>query len=164
MNDIDTARSNPSRGSTADPGFATDHAGLRVMGLEECLRRVGASPVGRLAFPLDGEIAVLPVNHVLDGVDICFLTSGASKIQAAVDGDAVSFQVDEWDAAHRSGWSVLVYGTAATVTDDDAVTRLVARARRPWVAVEKDGGRWVRVSTRQITGRMILPHQQRALD
>ena len=155
MNDLDTTGPPASRRSTSDPGFATDHTGLRVMGLDECLRRVGESPVGRLAFPLDGEIAVLPVNHVLDGVDICFLTSGGSKIQAAVDGEAVSFQVDDWDATRRSGWSVLVHGTASVVTDDDDITRLVATARRPWVAVEKDSARWVRVSTRQVTGRMI---------
>ncbi len=155
MNDLDTSGPPASRGSTSDPGFATDHTGLRVMGLDECLRRVGESPVGRLAFPLDGEIAVLPVNHVLDGVDICFLTSGGSKIQAAVDGEAVSFQVDDWDATRRAGWSVLVHGTAAVVTDDDDITRLVATARRPWVTVEKDSARWVRVSTRQVTGRMI---------
>ncbi|MEP6853953.1 MAG: pyridoxamine 5'-phosphate oxidase family protein, partial [Pedococcus sp.] len=139
------------------PGIATDHTGMRVLGLDECLRRLGESPVGRLAFALDGEIAVLPVNHVLDGVDICFLTSGGSKIQAAVDGDTVSFQVDDWDLTQRSGWSVLVHGTAAIVTDDESITRLAATARRPWVTVEKDSARWVRVSNRQVTGRMILP-------
>ena len=83
--------------------------------------------------------------------------SGGSKIQAAVDGDTVSFQVDDWDLTQRSGWSVLVHGTAAIVTDDESITRLAATARRPWVTVEKDSARWVRVSNRQVTGRMILP-------
>lgn len=150
MHDVDTSR--------PDPILATDHTGLRVMGLDESLLRLGQAPVGRLAFPLDGEIAVLPVNHVLDGVDVCFRTSGGSKIQAAVDGDTVSFQVDDWDVAECSGWSVLVHGTASVVTDESQVARLVATARRPWVPLDPDGARWVRVSTRQVTGREILPH------
>lgn len=157
MHDVDTTQ--PTTTSTTPPretAMATDHTGLRVLGLDECLHRLGGAAVGRLAFPLDGEIAVLPVNHVLDGVDVCFRTAGGSKIQAAVDGDAVSYQVDDWDPARRSGWSVLVHGTASIVTDDDDIARLVATARRPWVAVDSDDARWVRVSTRQVTGRMIL--------
>lgn len=152
MHDVDLTRTDLQ----PDIPLATDHTGLGVLDLEECLRRLGAAPVGRLAFPLDGEIAVLPVNHVLDGIDICFRTSGGSKIQAAVDGDAVSFEVDDWDVATRTGWSVLVHGTAAVVTEDEVVARLVASARRPWVPVGTDDARWVRVSTRQVTGRVIL--------
>lgn len=148
MNDLDTA--------TTDQVIATDHTGLRVMGLEECLSRLGEAAVGRFAFALDGEITVLPVNHVLDGVDVCFRTSGDSKIQAAVDGDAVSFQVDDWDLPQRSGWSVLVHGTASVVRDDAMIARLVATARRPWVPIDTRTARWIRVSSRQVTGRMIL--------
>lgn len=156
MNDVGLPTS-PGRSDTAaDPAVPTDHAGLRVMGLEECLTRLGEAPVGRLAFPLDGEIAVLPVNHVLRGMDVCFRTSGGSKIQAAVDGDAVSFQVDDWDPVARSGWSVLVHGTASVVTDEDVVTALAASARPSWVHLDPRSTRWVRVSTRQVTGRMIL--------
>ncbi|GAB3082812.1 pyridoxamine 5'-phosphate oxidase family protein [Pedococcus soli] len=159
MNDLDTSPAVPGAVPREGPGtaYATDHTGLRVLDLEDCLTRLGAAPVGRLAFPLDGEIAVLPVNHLLDGVDICFRTAGGSKIQAALDGDAVSFQVDEWDAAARSGWSVLVHGTAAVVTDEAEAARLVSLARRPWVRLDEREARWVRVSTRQVTGRMLLP-------
>lgn len=160
MNDVGAHVPAPSvtpGDAMADIGFATDHTGLRVMGFSECLRRLGGVAVGRLAFALDGEIAVLPVNHVLDGVDVCFRTSGGSKIQAAVDGDAVSYQVDEWDLAGRSGWSVLVQGTASIVTDEAALARLASTARRPWVPMDLATARWVKVSTRQVTGRMILP-------
>ncbi len=160
MDDADT--SSPTSSPTGplpgwDTGSATDHSGLRVMGLEECLSRVDEAPVGRLAFPLDGEIAVLPVNHVLDGVDICFRTAGGSKIQAAVDGDAVSYEVDAWDGARRSGWSVLVHGTATIVDDDAQTARLEAAAPPPWFDLDPEQTRWVRVSTRQVTGRMIMP-------
>jgi uncharacterized protein len=133
VNDVDGPTSSARADAAPDPSVATDHAGLRVMGLDECLTRMAGAAVGRLAFPLDGEIAVLPVNHVLRGMDVCFRTSGASKIQAAVDGD-----------------------TASVVTDEQVVTALAGSARSSWVPLDPRTTRWVRVSTRQVTGRMIL--------
>ena len=131
---------------------ATDHTGLRVMGIDECLERVASVPVGRLAFLLDGDITVLPVAHTLDGVDICFRTAGDSKIQAAVDHDRVTYEVDEFDAARRTGWSVVVQGNAVVADDDDA-RALQDGSGRPWVPDE--GLVWIRVRTQSITGREL---------
>ena len=77
----------------------TDHTGLRVLDLDECLELLASTPVGRIAFELDGEITVLPVAHLVDGVDVCFRTAGESKIQAAVDRVRVAYQADAFDAA-----------------------------------------------------------------
>ena len=132
----------------------TDHTGLRVMGLDECLERLTDAAVGRFAFPLDGEISVLPVVHTIDGVDVCFRTRGDSKIEAAVDKERVAYEVDDWDAATRTGWSVLVQGTAVLVDDDDDVRRLELAARRPWVELS-DSYQWIRVRTQSITGRAL---------
>jgi nitroimidazol reductase NimA-like FMN-containing flavoprotein (pyridoxamine 5'-phosphate oxidase superfamily) len=132
---------------------STDHTGLRVMGVDECLARLGQTPVGRLAFELDGEIAVLPVTHLLDGVDVCFRTAGDSKIQAAVDRDRVSYEVDGFDAHSRTGWSVLVHGTALVVADDDEIRKLNASSSRPWVP--DVGLTWIRVRSQAITGREL---------
>lgn len=141
----------------ADPQHSavppTDHTGMRVMGLDECLQRLAGSPVGRFAFMLDGEIAVLPVNHTVDGIDVCFCTEGGSKIQTAIDQDRVSFQVDAFDAASRYGWSVLVHGTATIVSDEAEVSRLRSISRRPWVRMNPATATWIRLSTREITGR-----------
>ena len=131
---------------------ATDHTGLRVMGIDECLERVASVPVGRLAFLLDGDITVLPVAHTLDGVDICFRTAGDSKIQAAVDHDRVTYEVDEFDAARRTGWSVVVQGNAVVADDDDA-RALQDGSGRHWVPDE--GLVWIRVRTQSITGREL---------
>jgi nitroimidazol reductase NimA-like FMN-containing flavoprotein (pyridoxamine 5'-phosphate oxidase superfamily) len=138
------------------PAVPTDHTGLRVLSLEECLQHVGESPLGRLAFHLDGEIAVLPVNHSLEGVDVCFRTLGDSKIQAAVDRERVAFEVDGFDGSTRNGWSVLVQGTAVIVSDPDEVGRLDSIARRPWVPGDPSEMTWVRVRSQSITGRALV--------
>jgi nitroimidazol reductase NimA-like FMN-containing flavoprotein (pyridoxamine 5'-phosphate oxidase superfamily) len=133
----------------------TDHSGLRVMGLDECLERVVSTPIGRFAFELDGEIAVLPVQHITDGVDVCFRTAGDSKIEAALDHDRVAFEVDGFDATSRTGWSVLVQGTAVLVEDPAEMRAMEARAGRPWVRSLARGHRWIRIRTQSVTGREL---------
>lgn len=133
----------------------TDHTGLRVMGLDECLERLVASPIGRFAFQLDAEIAVLPVQHVTDGVDVCFRTAGDSKIEAALDHDRVAFEVDSFDPSTRTGWSVLVQGTAILVEDQAEIRALENRAGRPWVRSLARGHRWIRIRSQSVTGREL---------
>ena len=135
---------------------ATDHTGLRVMELDDCLERLTRAPLGRLGFVLDGELCILPVNHTVDGVDICFRTSGDSKLEAASDHDRVAYEVDEFDPATRTGWSVLVQGTAVIVTEQDELDRLEGSAARPWVPQLRAGYSWVRVRTQSITGRELV--------
>jgi nitroimidazol reductase NimA-like FMN-containing flavoprotein (pyridoxamine 5'-phosphate oxidase superfamily) len=131
---------------------ATDHTGLRVMGIDECLERIASVRVGRLAFHLDGEIAVLPVVHVVDGVDVCFRTAGDSKIQAAIDRARVTYEVDAFDAETRSGWSVVVNGNAV-IADEEDTRALTDGSGRPWVPDE--GLVWIRVRTQSVTGREL---------
>jgi uncharacterized protein len=133
----------------------TDHTGLTILDLDDCLERLVATPLGRIAFPLDGEITILPVAHVVDGVDVCFRTTGDSKIQAAVDHERVAYEVDGYDARSRTGWSVLVQGTAVVEGDDAEVLRLDRAARRPWVPAHEEASTWVRVRTQSITGREL---------
>jgi hypothetical protein len=139
----------------ADRAHGRDHTGLIVLGLDECLARLAAAPIGRLAFPLDGGITILPVAHVVDGVDICFRTAGPSKIQAALDRDEVAFEADGYDVADRSGWSVLVQGPAVEVIDESEVRALEDIADAPWVDFPDQGTAWIRVRAETITGREL---------
>ncbi|KRF25092.1 pyridoxamine 5'-phosphate oxidase family protein [Phycicoccus sp. Soil803] len=140
----------------ADIVRPTDHTGLEVLDLDECLAKLVEVPVGRLAFHLDGELTILPVVHTVDGVDVCFRTTGDSKIQAAVDRDPVAFEVDQFDASTRTGWSVVVQGTALVVDDESDVRRLDQAARAPWVPPHPGPSTWVRVRTQSITGRALV--------
>lgn len=134
---------------------ATDHTGLRILGLDDCLERLARTPVGRIAFALDGELTILPVAHLLDGVDVCFRTTGDSKIQAAVDRDRVAYEVDGFDATTRTGWSVIVQGTATVEDDEDDIRRLDLSARLPWVVSRSDVSTWIRIRTQNVSGREL---------
>ena len=63
--------------------YPTDHAGLEILPVDECLRLLASVPVGRVGFVADGEVVVLPVNHFVDGQDVIFRTAHGSKASAA---------------------------------------------------------------------------------
>jgi len=65
------------------PRYPTDHAGLEILPFDVCLRLLATVPVGRVSFLADGEIVVLPVNHIIDDQDLVFRTAYGSKLSAA---------------------------------------------------------------------------------
>jgi len=131
-----------------------DHAGLEVLGYDECLRLAGSEPVGRIAFAQSGDIHVFPINHcVLDGL-VAFRTADGAKLGAAMEGSVVAFEADHYDADRQAGWSVLVTGRAELVTDSTLRARLRATGLRPWLSrVERPD--WVIIRPDTVTGRRL---------
>ena len=109
-----------------------DHSGLGVLPRQECLARLGAARVGRVAFVSQGDPVILPVNHGMDGENIIFRTATGTKLLAADTEQVVAFEVDGYDADRRTGWSVLVRGVATTVEDQEEVKRLNLFGVWPW--------------------------------
>ncbi len=136
------------------PAFATDHTGLQILPLDECLRLVASVPVGRLGFQADGELSVLPVNHVVDGQDVIFRTTRGSKLSAAEAQSLVVFEADEYDRTTRTGWSVVINGHAEAVYEDAEIFPFDHLDVHPWPdAVERPY--WVRIRPASVTGRLI---------
>ncbi len=134
------------------PGHPTDHAGLEILPFDECLRLLASVPVGRVGFFADGELVVLPVNHVVDGQDPVFRTARGSKLSAAEGQNLAAFEADHYDEQTRTGWSVLVIGRAEVVYDEAEVQRLSRRGLHPWVtAVERPF--WIRIRAISVSGR-----------
>jgi nitroimidazol reductase NimA-like FMN-containing flavoprotein (pyridoxamine 5'-phosphate oxidase superfamily) len=128
--------------------------GSRVLDRQECLRLLAKAPVGRVVYTRRALPAVLPVNFSLDADDSVLLrTSAGSDLVRAVDGVVVAFEADDFDAATRSGWSVVVTGRATVVTDPGEHERLSRTGPRSWV-VTCDGV-FVRIEAELVTGREI---------
>src|ERR1039457_5551262 len=124
--------------------YPADHAGLEIVPFDRCLQLLATVPVGRLSFFADGEIVVLPVNHVMDGQDPVFRTARGSKLSAAEGQNVVAFEADEYDGHTRSGWSVLVTGRAYAIYEDAEVQRLSGLDLRTWVTAA-DRAFWIRI-------------------
>lgn len=136
------------------PGRPHDHAGMQVLSYDECLRLAASEPVGRLAFSADGDIEVLPVNHVVDGSTIAFRSAPGSKLGAALDNAVVTFEVDRYDPLRRTGWSVLIKGRAEEVTEPSALARLGSTALQPWNE-QVPRAHWMLVRPDTVTGRRL---------
>jgi nitroimidazol reductase NimA-like FMN-containing flavoprotein (pyridoxamine 5'-phosphate oxidase superfamily) len=134
------------------PEYPTDHAGLEILPFDECLRLLASVPVGRVGFVADGEIVVLPVNHVVDGHDVVFRTTHGSKLAAAEGQNLAAFEADYYDGQTRSGWSVLVSGRAEVIDAEADVRRLSRRGLHPWAAAVQHPF-WIRIRPASVTGR-----------
>ena len=89
---------------------------------------------------------------------VVFRTDPGSKLDAATERESVAFEVDAIDEATRTGWSVVVRGTLAEITDPAQLKRLRALPLYPWAPGEKS--RYVRVRPVSVTGRRIrIPHE-----
>jgi nitroimidazol reductase NimA-like FMN-containing flavoprotein (pyridoxamine 5'-phosphate oxidase superfamily) len=122
------------------------------MPFDVCLRLLASVSVGRIGFFADGEMVILPVNHVVDGQDLVFRTARGSKLSAAEGRDLVTFEADEYDEQTRSGWSVVVTGRAEVIYEDAEIQRLSRLGLHPWVtAVERS--LWIRIRANAVSGR-----------
>jgi nitroimidazol reductase NimA-like FMN-containing flavoprotein (pyridoxamine 5'-phosphate oxidase superfamily) len=134
----------------------TDRRGLRVMGLDECLERLGSAVIGRVAFVHDGEPVVLPVTFGLDGATVVFRTSWGAKLQAAGQVGPVVLEADEVDRDEGTGWSVVVKGTAA-VEYEAGPTERWEQLGVPYWLDPADETFWVRITAEEVSGRELLP-------
>jgi len=121
----------------------------------ECVDLLQAAPWVRVAFLVNGEPTILPVNHLVHDGAIYFRTAPGSKLGSAAAGSTVAVEADGGDVESRIGWSVVVHGHAAIVTDDHVEQSLFEQPFEPW-AVPGDRTFWVRVDVERISGRRIV--------
>jgi nitroimidazol reductase NimA-like FMN-containing flavoprotein (pyridoxamine 5'-phosphate oxidase superfamily) len=133
-------------------GYPTDHAGLEILPFYECLRLLASVPVGRVGFIADGELVILPVNHVVDGQYVAFRTAYGSKLSAAEGKSLATFEADHYNEQTRSGWSVVVTGSVEVVDDEANIQRLTCCGLHPWVTAVQHPF-WLRIRPTSITGR-----------
>jgi nitroimidazol reductase NimA-like FMN-containing flavoprotein (pyridoxamine 5'-phosphate oxidase superfamily) len=96
---------------------------------------------------------VFPVNYVLDRHTVVFRTEAGTKLHAVGLGHRVCFEVDEADAAARTGWSVVVRGELAEVTGRSELARLRKLPLQVWAPGARS--RYVRILPAVLTGRRI---------
>lgn len=126
--------------------------GLEILSEHQCLDLLAARALGRIAFPLEGETEIFPVNYSTDGTIVVFRTAPGTKLaQSTIT--RVAFEVDDWDAEARVGWSVVLKGVAQEVTagTDPFSTALRARNVQPLAPGEHE--HWIAVYPAQLSGR-----------
>lgn len=120
---------------------------------EECLLLLSTAPVGRLGISIDALPAVLPVNYAFVHGKIVIRTAQGSKLDAAVHEAVVAFEVDSYDHWGEWGWSVLVQGRAAEITDESELETLSAYPLRAWAYGRNQPSRYLGIEITLVSGR-----------
>ncbi len=121
-----------------------------------CCRLLDRVRFGRVAFEIDDEISVLPVNAIFSGGELYFRTATGSPLHRLGNNHPVAFESDHLDEVAESGWSVLVRGFASFVVDDATLAALSQSDVHPWAPGRRDC--WIRIPAESVTGRLIERH------
>jgi uncharacterized protein len=127
---------------------------LEDLDAEECLRLIATQHIGRIAFIVDGEAALLPVSFTLIGDLVVFRTALGSAFDVLVRGAETVFEVDQADPAYHSGWSVVARGRAQGLEELMSRAELERLALRPWGLATPPG--WIGIRLGELTGRRIV--------
>jgi len=126
----------------------------------ECFELLARERLGRVAVVDDRGPIVFPVNFVFDRHTVVLRTDEGTKLDAAIKGSRVAFEIDGADPATHTGWSVVVRGEAVEVTDPAELARLRRLPLHPWAPGAK--AHYVRILPAALTGRRICAPQRPA--
>jgi len=134
------------------PTVASGSADLQELTEEECLSLLAATQVGRLGIVIRGQPMVYPVNYVVHERRIIVRTDAGTK-QSGASLARVAFEIDGFDSARRTGWSVMVQGMGHDITDSiDVISEhLKTLTVSSWAPGRKP--RLLRIDPSIITGR-----------
>jgi nitroimidazol reductase NimA-like FMN-containing flavoprotein (pyridoxamine 5'-phosphate oxidase superfamily) len=126
----------------------------------ECLRLIASGGIGRIGFSGRYGPTVMPVNYQLYEGSIVFRTAQDS----ATDEDLrtgianaeykVAFEIDDFDTAARTGWSVLIQGSAHHVESEAERASVGGAGVDPWPGGDRE--LFLRITPMRITGRRVL--------
>jgi nitroimidazol reductase NimA-like FMN-containing flavoprotein (pyridoxamine 5'-phosphate oxidase superfamily) len=127
---------------------------LQELTRDECIELLRSHPLfGRIGYVVEGVPVILPVNFVVDGESVVFTTAKGSKLSWLSSHSRIAFQADHGRPLDRSGWSVLVRGTAHEVTDPAELEALQQGPLHSWAVPSAE--HWVRISFDEISGRRL---------
>ena len=130
-----------------------DRNRLQVLDDAQCRRLLAGAVIGRLAYTEGALPAIQPVHFTMSGDRIVIPTRAGSKVAAASRGAVVAFEVDDFDAASRTGWNVTVVGPSHVITEPAEVAELDTLGAHPWAPADMTC--YIVVESTLVRGRRI---------
>jgi nitroimidazol reductase NimA-like FMN-containing flavoprotein (pyridoxamine 5'-phosphate oxidase superfamily) len=123
------------------------------LSIDDCMRMLQGSRVGRLAYIDGGQPQILPLNYVFHEGAVILRTTYGRALDAVGVGTWVAFEVDSINEASHTGWSVIVRGKAEEVWMPDEIEEVLTLNVDTWAPGERL--HFVRILPSVITGRRI---------
>ena len=130
-----------------------DERALVEVDEDACFDLLRADTFGRVIFTHRAMPAVVPVNYVVEGRDILLRTDPGSMLGRSIDGSVVAFEVDALDRSTRTGWTVVVVGTARAQVSPDG-PGAPAEGPVPWAP--GDRSLLIRIASGHVSGRRLV--------
>src|SRR5262245_15077327 len=108
--------------------------GIEILDEAECRVLLRDRSLGRVGVKLADDLVILPVYYALLEGDVVFRTDPGTKLNAALLGTRVAFEVD----SASPPWSVLVRGRAKEIRETHEEIAARARLGHDWPAGERD--------------------------
>lgn len=125
----------------------------------ECLRLIASGGIGRIGYSGRYGPTVMPVNYQLYEGTIVFRTTPDSTTDEDLrTGIAnaeykVAFEIDDFDTAARTGWSVLIQGSAHHVESEAERASVAGAGVDPWPGGDRE--LFLRINPSRVTGRRV---------
>ena len=131
---------------------------LEVLDEHQCLEYLHSASLGRVAFTIDDELDIFPVNYAYDGSIVVYRTARGTRLERG-PRDRVAFEVDGWDSNQLKGWSVVLKGVALDVSSGIDPFSKALRERNVVPLAPGKRERWMAIYPATITGRRfhVLP-------
>jgi nitroimidazol reductase NimA-like FMN-containing flavoprotein (pyridoxamine 5'-phosphate oxidase superfamily) len=132
---------------------------LETLDEAECWRLISPGGIGRLVFAGRYDLTVLPVNYKIHNGAVLFRTAQAGStdedLRTGIEHAEyrVAFEVDDFDAGAREGWSVLVQGPAHHIDSETERADAALADVQPWPDGERE--HFISILPARITGRRI---------
>jgi uncharacterized protein len=130
------------------------------IGRDRCLQMLAAASggVGRIAISVSPPM-IRPVNYAFDGPtqSVVFRSAPGSELHEGLGSGTAAFEIDGTDPVERTGWSVIIVGEAAEVTDPAETDRFDGLELEPWAPGPRT--RWMRIRATSVSGRRIIDRE-----
>jgi uncharacterized protein len=125
--------------------------GNKHLSSAECWEAIRGAEVGRLGVIIDGHPEIFPVNYTVDGETVVFRTGEGTKLDGALSGNPVVFEVDGYDPGTGRAWSAVLKGEAGMPESTEDIVETLELPIFPWQGGIKS--RYVRIVPDEVTGR-----------
>ncbi|MEJ5919267.1 MULTISPECIES: pyridoxamine 5'-phosphate oxidase family protein [unclassified Corynebacterium] len=124
---------------------------IQQLSTEDALELMGTKHFGRLVVRRKDDMDLFPLNYVVHEGAIYFRTAEGSKLFSLTLNDDVLFEADDVDLDSNKAWSVIVKGTAQTLTSNADIEAADELPLKPWLPTLKYN--YVKVTPGEVSGR-----------